>query len=75
VLDPHTRRPAIELASVTVVGASLAAADAYATAALAMGRSAVSWLERLAGHEAYVVDGEGDSWWTPGFPFGDRPGS
>ena len=73
VVDPHTGRPALELASVTVVGASLVAADAYATAALAMGRSALAWLERLAGHDAYVVDADGDSWWTAGFPLADPP--
>lgn len=68
VIDPHTGRPAIELASVTVIGAALVAADAYATAALAMGGEATRWLAGLAGHEAYVVDAEGVSWWTPGFP-------
>jgi thiamine biosynthesis lipoprotein len=75
VLNPHTGRPALELASVTVVGASLVAADAYATAALAMGRSALPWLAQLPGHEAFVVDAEGGSWWTAGFPLADPHGS
>ena len=37
VIDPHTGRSPHGLASVTVVGTDLAVADAYATAAFAMG--------------------------------------
>src|SRR5258708_6457494 len=40
VVDPHTGRAALDLASVTVVGGDLSVADAYATAALAMGLEA-----------------------------------
>jgi len=68
VFDPHTHLPADDLASVTVVGADLTFADAFATAALARGPSAAAWLTRLASHEAYLVDGGGYAWWTPGFP-------
>jgi thiamine biosynthesis lipoprotein len=68
VLDPHTGRPADALASVTVVGPDLTFADAYATAALAMGLDAPAWLAQLAGHEAYVIDAGGFVWWTDGFP-------
>jgi thiamine biosynthesis lipoprotein len=68
VLDPHTGTPAHELASVTVVGPSLTEADAYATAALAMGRDALEWLAGLDGHEAFVVTEDGNVWWTDGFP-------
>jgi thiamine biosynthesis lipoprotein len=68
VFDPHTFRPADELASVTVVGPDLTFADAYATAALARGRSAPAWLSTLTGYEAYVVDVGGFAWCTSGFP-------
>ena len=70
VYDPHTQRPATALASVTVAGPSLTLADAYATAALAMGLQAPGWLAGLAaaeGYEAYVIDAGGFAWWTPGF--------
>ena len=70
VYDPHTNRPATALASVTIVGPSLALADAYATAALAMGLQAPSWLAAMAaaeGYEAYLIDAGGFAWWTPGF--------
>ncbi len=59
VINPRTREPARELRSVTVVGADLGTADAYATAALAMGLPGLDWLARLAGHEAGVVTEDG----------------
>jgi len=70
VLDPHRRAPAAELASVTVVGPSLTLADAYATAAVAMGDLATTWLPGLGadGYEALLVDATGGAWWTAGFP-------
>lgn len=68
VLDPHRGAPALGLASVTVIGPSLALADAYATAAAAMGARALEWLETLDGYEALLVDARGDIRWTPGFP-------
>jgi thiamine biosynthesis lipoprotein len=67
VFNPHTGQPAAELASVTIVGPSLTLADAYATAALAMGTAAPAWLGSLDGYESYVVDAGGHAWWSPGF--------
>ena len=55
IVNPFTGRAATELASVTVVGASLTRIDAYATAAFAMGAGALSWLESLPGCEGLVV--------------------
>jgi len=68
VLDPHRRTAAAELASVTVIGPSLTLADAYATAALAMGGLATAWLPGLDGYEALLVDAAGEVWWTDAFP-------
>jgi FAD:protein FMN transferase len=67
VIDPHTRRPAAALASVTVVGPELTLTDAYATAAVAMGLDAPKWLDSLDDHDAYVIDAGGHVWWTAGF--------
>lgn len=67
VLDPGTGRPVTDLASVTVVGPSLALADAYATAALVRGRRARTWVEGLAGYEAFGVTASGVRWQTAGF--------
>lgn len=55
VIDPRRGTPARGLRSVTVVGTDLGTADAYATAALAMGQAGVGWLGRLTGHEWAVV--------------------
>ncbi|MFG1767675.1 FAD:protein FMN transferase [Micromonospora parva] len=57
VLDPRRGTPASGLRSVTVVGTDLGVADAYATAALAMGTSGLGWLARLDDHtHAAITD-------------------
>jgi thiamine biosynthesis lipoprotein len=48
VVDPRTGDLAKGLRSVTVVGRDLADADAYATAAVAMGQRALTWLATLS---------------------------
>jgi FAD:protein FMN transferase len=55
---------------VTVVGADLALADAYATAALAMGESGIAWLAKLAadGFESAVVADDGRAFSSAGLP-------
>lgn len=59
VLDPHTGRPPEGVLSVTVVGPDLATADAYATAAFAMGSAlAPHWLARLRGYDALIILGD-----------------
>lgn len=68
ILNPHTGRPAQGLASLTVVGPSLSLADAYATAAFAMGPAlARCWTESLDGYEAFAIASDGRTWQTPGF--------
>jgi len=67
ILNPFTGRPATELSSVTVVGPDIVAADVYATAAVAQGGSARSWVETLSGYDAYAVTRDGAVWATPGF--------
>jgi thiamine biosynthesis lipoprotein len=66
VVDPFTRRPALALRSVTVVGRDIVMADAVATAALAMGRDAFEWLRELPGYDAVVVAGDGSMSTTRG---------
>jgi FAD:protein FMN transferase len=75
VLDPHTGGPATALASVTIVGPNLTWADAYATAAVAMGEQAWAWLCTLDGHEGLVLAADGTSRQTPSFPSLSRPRS
>jgi FAD:protein FMN transferase len=69
VVDPHTCRPPTGVLSVTVVGPDLATADAYATAAFAMGVDAAPhWVARLKGYEAMVVIDDDVVLSTGGFP-------
>ncbi|HET7568023.1 MAG TPA: FAD:protein FMN transferase [Gaiellaceae bacterium] len=69
VFDPHTHRPPEGILSVTIVGPDLATADAYATAAFAMGAErAVHWTARLRGYEALTILADGRVLSTPGFP-------
>jgi thiamine biosynthesis lipoprotein len=55
VVDPHTGRPAAEALSVSVVGADLATADAFATAAFAMGAGGPAWTASLPAFEAMTI--------------------
>ncbi|MDA8201489.1 MAG: FAD:protein FMN transferase [Chloroflexi bacterium] len=66
VVDPHTGRPATELVSLTVVGSSLTWADAFATAAFAMGRGGAEWLAAQEGYEAFAITSDGWTLATPG---------
>jgi thiamine biosynthesis lipoprotein len=70
VINPRSGTPAGALRSVTVVGPDLAIADAYATAAVAMGRRGVDWLARLAGsgYESAVITEEGEAFRSDGLP-------
>jgi FAD:protein FMN transferase len=68
IVNPRTGDAAAGLASVTMVGPSLALADACATAAFAMGPGlARDWTESLDGYEAYAMTAAGDTWQTSGF--------
>lgn len=67
VIDPHRGGPARDLCSVTVVGPDLALADAYATAAVAMGMGGLDWLAKLPDHESGVVTADGRCFRSDGF--------
>jgi thiamine biosynthesis lipoprotein len=67
VTDPHTRRAPTGVLSVTVVGPSLAEADAFATAAYAMGRAALAWIATLPGYAGCLITAERRLVWTPEF--------
>lgn len=68
VVNPHTGGPPITaLASMTVICPTLTAADAWATAAYAMGDQARTWLEELPDAEGFAITSDGDTWHTSGF--------
>ena len=67
ILDPHTGRPPAGLLSVTVAGSDLALADAYATAAFAMGADGPAWTGTLGGYDAMCITDDERVLTTPGF--------
>jgi len=70
IVDPHTVWLPKGVLSVTVAGPELTAADAYATAACAMGQDDPAWTARLLGrgYEALTILADGTVRTTPGFP-------
>jgi thiamine biosynthesis lipoprotein len=70
VVNPRTGKPAQGLRSVTVVGPDLSLADAYATAALAMGEAGISWLAKRAadGYQSAVVTDDGRAFSSANLP-------
>jgi len=73
IVDPLGDRDAdgsgktAEWVSLSVAGPSLALADAYATAAFAMGRAGLTWLAGRPSYEGYAIDPVLHPSWTPGF--------
>ncbi len=67
IVDPHTGQPPTGLLSATVVGPDLGTADAYATAAFAMGADGPSWSATLTGYEAMCITSDQRIVQTPGF--------
>ena len=65
IVDSRTGRPPSGLLSLTVVGPSLTYADAFATAAFAMGPDGVAWVARQQGYGAFAVTEDHRSVWTP----------
>lgn len=59
--------PITEIVSLTVVGPNVLEADRFATAAFAMGRDGIYFIEQIAGLEGYVVDINGRATLTTGF--------
>ncbi len=59
--------PITEIVSLTVIGSDVFEADRFATAAFAMGRDGILFLEHTPGLEGYVVDSNGRATPTSGF--------
>jgi thiamine biosynthesis lipoprotein len=68
VFDPHTGQPPVGVLSVTIVGPDLATADAFATAAFAMGAKGPHWTARLRGYDAMTILSDHRVLSTPAFP-------
>ncbi len=72
VRGQHIYRPDLageletDIVSLTVVGPNVYDADRYATAAFAMGREGILFIDRMEGFEAYMIDQTGQAIYTPG---------
>jgi len=68
IYDPHRRdTPLVECVSITVIGPDIYDADRFATAAFAMGRQGIQFIETLAGFEGYMIDRSARATFTSGF--------
>jgi FAD:protein FMN transferase len=67
IIDPRTAKALDGVLSVTVTGPDLGTADAYSTAAFAMGLDGPAWTLQLDGYEALTIFADGTILSTPGF--------
>lgn len=60
IYNPHAGRvPLNDIISITVIGPNVYEADRFATAAFAMGKEGINFIEKLKGFEGYSIDGKG----------------
>ncbi|MFZ2769929.1 MAG: FAD:protein FMN transferase [Minisyncoccia bacterium] len=67
IYNPHEMGPLEEVLSLTVIGSNIYEADRFATAAFAMGREGIYFIEKLDGFEGYMIDKNGQGTATTGF--------
>ena len=68
IYNPHKGRVSLdEVASITVIGPNVYEADRFATAAFAMGREGIHFIEQMEGFEGYMVSRDGIATMTTGF--------
>ena len=62
ITNPREEGTPRDWLSITVVGPSLSMADAYATAAFAMGSAGLAWVTRHSGYRALGISADGMLW-------------
>jgi thiamine biosynthesis lipoprotein len=68
IYNPHMPQTALEdIVSLTVIGPDVLEADRFATAAFAMGKDGILFIEGLTGFEGYAIDKNGIATMTSGF--------
>jgi thiamine biosynthesis lipoprotein len=65
IRDPRSARASDDLQSLTVVGPSLAWADAYATTAFVLGLDGLAWVADHTGYGALAITNDDRVIWTP----------
>jgi len=68
IYNPHNiDQPIDEVKSLTVIGVNVYEADRFATAAFAMGKKGINFIEQMPALEGYMVDSEKVATFTSGF--------
>jgi len=68
VYNPHNKKEVLnDIISLTIIGPNVYEADRFATAAFAMGRAGIQFIENLSGFEGYVIDSKGMATMTSKF--------
>lgn len=68
IYDPFDMNRLItDIVSLTVIGPNVYEADRFATAAFAMGKEGILFIEQLPGFEGYIIDKDGIATMTSGF--------
>jgi thiamine biosynthesis lipoprotein len=68
VYNPHQpEKPIQDIVSLTVIGPNVYEADRFATAAFAMGKRGIYFIEQLAGFEGYMIDSSARATYTSNF--------
>lgn len=74
VYNPHNKEQQLtEIVSLTVIGPNVYEADRFATAAFAMGREGINFIEQLPGFEGYQIDKDGIATMTSHFDLYTKP--
>lgn len=67
IIDPKTGKSMTEISSLTVIGPNIYEADRIVTAAFAMGKKGIHFIEKTRGLEGYMIDNDGQATFTTGF--------
>ncbi len=68
IYNPHDHHSElVEVVSLTVLGPDVLEADRFATAAFAMGKDGIAFIEKLEGFEGYTIDKTGIATFTSNF--------
>ena len=67
IYNPKQKGPISDIISLTVIGPNIYEADRFATAAFAMGRDGINFIEGLKNFEGYIIDKDGIATMTSKF--------
>ncbi len=68
IYNPYNRDTLLlDSVSITVIGPNIYEADRFATAAFAMGKRGIQYIEKLRGFEGYMIDAQARATFTSGF--------